>query len=34
MEVNKGIRIAEQYNTFLDTSYGKKSADPYVNKKA
>lgn len=30
MERNKGVRIAEQYNTFMDPSYGKRSVDPYA----
>ena len=30
MERNKGVRIAEQYNTFMDPSYGKRAVDPFA----
>jgi predicted ATPase len=28
--VNANKRISEQYNTFMDDSYGKRQADPYL----
>jgi hypothetical protein len=30
VERNKGVRIAEQYNTFMDPNYGKRAVDPYA----
>lgn len=32
-DANKGVRLAEQYNTFMDSSYGKREMDPYAKQK-